>query len=145
MFNLKQSAIGGLAATLLVFPASALAGTEYDWAPVTGVTPVYETVTLVEPYEQCRNERVAYSNGRGSATPPILGAIIGGALGNAVGHKKRNKQVGVVVGALKRTRLLDGDLRVVVPAPRIRRVFEVCDLDRVFKLHKTVQEAVSTA
>ena len=100
MFNLKQSAIGGLAATLLVFPASALAGTEYDWAPVTGVTPVYETVTLVEPYEQCRNERVAYSNGRGSATPPILGAIIGGALGNAVGHKKRNKQVGVVVGAL---------------------------------------------
>ena len=53
--------------------------------------------------------------------------------------------LGVVVGALKRTRLLDGDLRVVVPAPRIRRVFEVCDLDRVFKLHKTVQEAVSTA
>ena len=52
--------------------------------------------------------------------------------------------LGVVVGALKRTRLLDGDLRVVVPAPRIRRVFEVCDLDRVFKLHRTVQEAVST-
>lgn len=52
--------------------------------------------------------------------------------------------LGVIVGALKRTRLLDGDLRVVVPVPRIRRVFEVCDLDRVFKLHKTVQEAVST-
>ena len=52
--------------------------------------------------------------------------------------------LGVIVGALKRTRLLDGDLRVVVPGPRIRRVFEVCDLDRVFKLHKTVQEAVST-
>lgn len=52
--------------------------------------------------------------------------------------------LGVLVGALKRTRLQDGDLRVVVPAPRIRRVFEVCDLDRVFKLHKTVQEAVAT-
>ena len=52
--------------------------------------------------------------------------------------------LGVIVGALKRTRLLDGDLRLVVPAPRIRRVFEVCDLDRVFKLHRTVQEAVST-
>lgn len=51
--------------------------------------------------------------------------------------------LGVVVGALKRTRLLDGDLRVVVPEPRIRRVFEVCDLDRVFKLYRTVQEAVS--
>lgn len=52
--------------------------------------------------------------------------------------------LGVLVGALKRTRLVDGDLRLVVPAPRIRRVFEVCDLDRVFKLHKTVQEAVAT-
>ncbi len=51
--------------------------------------------------------------------------------------------LGVIVGALKRTRLLDGDLRIVVPGPRIRRVFEVCDLDRVFELHRTVQEAVS--
>ena len=50
--------------------------------------------------------------------------------------------LGVVVGALKRTRLLDGDLRLVVPEPRIRRVFEVCDLDRVFALHTTVADAV---
>ena len=100
MFNRKHSAIGGIAASLLLLPASVLAETEYDWATVTSVNPVYETVTLVEPYEECRDERVAYANGRGSATPPILGAIIGGALGNAVGHRKRNKQVGVVVGAL---------------------------------------------
>ena len=100
MFNLKHSVIGGMAAGLLLLPASGLAGAEYDWAAVTGVSPVYETVTVIEPYEECRNERVAYVNGRGSATPPILGAIIGGALGNAVGHKKRNKQVGTVVGAL---------------------------------------------
>lgn len=100
MLNLKHTAFGGIAASLLLLPAYGLAGTEYDWATVTDVTPVYETVTLVEPYQECRNERVAYGNGRGSATPPILGAIIGGALGNAVGHKKRNKQVGVVVGAL---------------------------------------------
>ena len=51
--------------------------------------------------------------------------------------------LGVVVGALKRTRLLDGDLRLVVPTPRIRRVFEVCDLDRVFNLNRTLQEAVA--
>jgi len=51
--------------------------------------------------------------------------------------------LGVIVGALKRTRLLDGDLRVVVPTPRIRRVFEVCDLDRVFELHRSVREAVA--
>ncbi len=50
--------------------------------------------------------------------------------------------LGVLVGALKRVRLLDGDMRLVVPEPRIRRVFELCDLDRVFTLHPTVAEAV---
>ena len=99
MFHLKRPVTGTVGLTFLL-PAFALAGTEYDWAAVTGVSPVYETVTLVEPYEECRDERVAHANGRASATPPILGAIVGGALGNAVGHKKRNKQVGVVVGAL---------------------------------------------
>ena len=53
--------------------------------------------------------------------------------------------LGVIVGALKRPRLLDGDLRVVVPEPRVRRVFEVCDLDRVFDLHQSVDDAVSGA
>jgi anti-sigma B factor antagonist len=53
--------------------------------------------------------------------------------------------LGVVVGSLKRTRLLDGDLRLVVPEARVRRVFEVCDLDRVFDMHTTVDEAVATA
>ena len=51
--------------------------------------------------------------------------------------------LGVLVGALKRVRLLDGDLRLVVPEPRIRRVFEVCDLDRVFTLHTTAEGAVA--
>ena len=53
--------------------------------------------------------------------------------------------LGVVVGALKRTRLLDGDLRLVVAEPRVRRVFEVCDLDRVLELHLTVEDAVAGA
>lgn len=100
MFHLERRVIATLAATLLLVPAAAFAGTEYDWAPVTSVSPVYETVTVVEPYRECRDEQVPYGGQRASATPPILGAIIGGALGNAVGHKKRNKQVGVVVGAL---------------------------------------------
>ncbi|MEM7141281.1 MAG: STAS domain-containing protein [Actinomycetota bacterium] len=53
--------------------------------------------------------------------------------------------LGVIVGALKRTRLLDGDLRIVVPEARLRRVFEVCDLDRVFDLHLDVDGAVGVS
>ena len=51
--------------------------------------------------------------------------------------------LGVLIGALKRVRLLDGDLRLVVTEPRVRRVLELCDLDRVFDLHTDVDEAVA--
>ncbi len=49
--------------------------------------------------------------------------------------------IGVVVGALKRLRQRGGDLEVVCPVPRIRRVFEICDLDRVMALHRSVDRA----
>lgn len=51
--------------------------------------------------------------------------------------------LGVLVGALKRVRMLDGELRLVVAEPRVRRVFEVCDLDRVFTLHRSVEDALA--
>lgn len=51
--------------------------------------------------------------------------------------------LGVLIGALKRVRLLDGDLQLVVTEPRVRRVFELCDLDRVFTLHGDVRTAVA--
>jgi anti-sigma B factor antagonist len=50
--------------------------------------------------------------------------------------------IGVLVGSLKRVRLLDGDLRLVVPGPRVRRVLELCDLDRVFTLHPDLDAAM---
>jgi len=48
--------------------------------------------------------------------------------------------VGVLVGALKRVRLLDGDLQLVVPERQVRRVLELCNLDRVFTLYQSVAE-----
>jgi anti-sigma B factor antagonist len=51
--------------------------------------------------------------------------------------------LGVLVGALKRVRLLDGDLRLVVTETRVRRVLEVCDLDRVFTLFETAADALA--
>ena len=50
--------------------------------------------------------------------------------------------LGVVIGALRRLRTHDGELRVVCPEPRIRRVFEVCDLDRVLEFHVDVDAAL---
>ncbi len=51
--------------------------------------------------------------------------------------------LGVLIGALKRVRLLDGDLQLVVTEPRVRRVLELCDLDRIFTLHTDVRAAVA--
>lgn len=79
-----------------------------DYANVTDVQPVYETVVKTVPVERCWNERVKpdYHRAHGhhrrnnSATPALLGAIIGGALGNELGHRKRNKQFGVAIGGI---------------------------------------------
>ena len=46
--------------------------------------------------------------------------------------------IGAVVGALKRLRQRGGDLALVCPSSRIRRVFEICDLDRILTLHDSI-------
>lgn len=46
--------------------------------------------------------------------------------------------IGAVVGALKRLRQRGGDLALVCPTPRIRRVFEICDLDRILAFHDSM-------
>ena len=58
--------------------------------------------------------------------------------------------LGAVVGALKRLRQRGGELALVCPSRRIRRVFEICDLDRIMALHDSIDSAsasppVSTA
>ena len=51
--------------------------------------------------------------------------------------------LGVLVGALKRVRSSDGELSLVCTQPRIRKVFEVTGLTKVFTLYDTVDEAVA--
>jgi len=51
--------------------------------------------------------------------------------------------LGVLVGALKRTRLANGDLRLVITEPRITRVLELCDLDRVFVIADSIAGATT--
>jgi anti-sigma B factor antagonist len=52
--------------------------------------------------------------------------------------------LGVLVGALKRVRSNDGELTLVCTQPRIRKVFEVTGLTKVFTLYDSVDEAVAS-
>lgn len=100
--------VSTLALTMTAMSASAGYNSDnahIDYARVTHVEPVYETVVRSLPKEQCWNERVRHSQRYArhygeSATPTLLGALIGGAIGNELGHHKRNKQVGAVVGGI---------------------------------------------
>lgn len=97
---LAHAVLAGTAALMLWVPA--WADTRYEYADVIESRPVYRTVEVTVPREECWNEEVVtHRRARPeSHTPALLGTIIGGALGNAVGHGKSNKRVGTVVGAV---------------------------------------------
>jgi anti-sigma B factor antagonist len=50
--------------------------------------------------------------------------------------------LGVLLGALKRLRERDGQIRLIVPRSEIRRVFEITTLDRIFPLFETRAQAI---
>jgi anti-sigma B factor antagonist len=50
--------------------------------------------------------------------------------------------LGVLVGALKRMKEVDGQLDIVLPASPLHRIFEITALDRVLALHETRAEAL---
>ena len=50
--------------------------------------------------------------------------------------------LGTIIGGLRRVRSHGGDLLLVCPEERIKSVFMLCDLDKVFKFYLTSNEAV---
>jgi uncharacterized protein YcfJ len=73
------------------------------YADVLRVDPIYETVRVNEPREECYDAEVNRQTGRydNTATGTIVGAIIGGALGNQIGSgsgRAAATAAGVVVG-----------------------------------------------
>jgi anti-sigma B factor antagonist len=52
--------------------------------------------------------------------------------------------VGVLVGALKKVRSGGGTLDIVCTQPRLLKIFDITGLDKVFGLHTSVSEAVSS-
>lgn len=100
-----SAAIAIIALTVAGLSANANAGRQhrdYDYAKVSSVEPIYQTVSHRVPIEQCRIEtvRVRHDRGYQSSTGTIVGGIVGAAIGNRLGHKKRNKQVGAIAGAI---------------------------------------------
>ena len=53
--------------------------------------------------------------------------------------------LGVLVGALKRARTDDGEVRIACAQPRVLKVFEITRLDSAFDLFDSVEEAVRGA
>ena len=49
--------------------------------------------------------------------------------------------LGVLIGGLKRMRERDGNMVLICPSPRIRRVFEITGLDKIFDMYDTEGEA----
>lgn len=50
--------------------------------------------------------------------------------------------LGVLIGGLKRLRERGGTLGLICPNPRIRRIFEITGLDRIFDIFETDEQAV---
>ena len=53
--------------------------------------------------------------------------------------------LGVLVGALKRARVDDGEVRIACAQPRVLKVFEITRLDSAFDLFDSVEDAVRGA
>lgn len=53
--------------------------------------------------------------------------------------------LGVLVGALKRARMEDGEVRIACAQPRVLKVFEITRLDSAFDLFDSVDGAVRGA
>lgn len=51
--------------------------------------------------------------------------------------------LGVLIGARKRVRLHDGDVKLICTEPRIVKVFEITGLDQVFQIHPSLDDAVA--
>jgi anti-sigma B factor antagonist len=49
--------------------------------------------------------------------------------------------LGVLIGGLKRMREREGNLSLICPSPRIRRVFEITGLDKIFDIYNSEADA----
>lgn len=72
----------------------------HHYARVVHVEPVYETISIAVPHQQCGHDRHHNRTGHHrSAAPAIIGGIIGGVIGNQFGGGS-GKTAATIAGAL---------------------------------------------
>ena len=91
---------GSIAVSSAVVLAESNRGT-IDEAEVLSADPLYRTVRINEPVEQCWDEpvQIPVQSSYRSYTPQIFGAVIGAAVGNEFGSG-RGKDLATVAGAV---------------------------------------------
>ena len=88
----------------------------YAWANVTRVNPIYRSVQVSSPSQQCYQQPIVHREGGDNTAGTVLGAVIGGVLGNTVGKgdgRKAATVAGAVVGGAVGNRVASRDDRVV--------------------------------
>ncbi len=98
----KSVSVLSLSLGALWLSSSAAAQTQYVYADVLESRPIYQSVTVSAPREECWQEQVRVKDRHrsDSRTPALISAIVGGAIGNAVGNNSSSRKVGTVVGAV---------------------------------------------
>ena len=85
---------------------NAVAGPQghHDFATVTRVQAIYDSIERRIPEQHCWTERVREENPtttqRRSTTGTLIGGLIGGAIGHEVGHGNDNKKIAAVIGSV---------------------------------------------
>jgi anti-sigma B factor antagonist len=52
--------------------------------------------------------------------------------------------LGVLVGTLRRARMLGGSVRIAAPTRQVLEILQITGLDAVFPVHKTVEDAIAS-
>jgi uncharacterized protein YcfJ len=80
-------------------PNSMSADAHYGWADVLRVDPIYRTVRVEHPQQQCYNTPVVREERHNSTAGTLLGAVVGGVLGSTIG-KGDGRKAATVAGAV---------------------------------------------
>jgi len=99
------------------------------YADVLRVDPIYDTVRVDQPREECYDTEVERRDSRGNnGAGTVIGAIIGGALGNQVGKGDGRKAAtiagAVIGGAIGNDSARRDDYYYSEPQTRCRTVYE---------------------